>query len=219
MDNNNGNSKYKGEILCYDTPKYVEPNNADKNKLIANVSQFPIGFIKQTKSNEFIIKSDNMIFPGFCIFFGGSLFFIIFIVLFFITKRAQESLETKIFLAIFFGMFICIGLAMILSSKLLTKIILTDNYIQIRKYHVLFCRNSNKIYNYINIKSCHLDIKTSIDQDGDVQKNINVECLDIFNKKKSLFNYSIIGSLEQAEYFVNLLNDFINKNKNMTIIS
>ena len=103
MDNN---SKYKVEIPCYDTPKYFEPNNADKNKLIINVSQFPIGCIKQTKSNEFKIIHDNLICPGFAIFFGGSLFFIIFIYLFFITKRAQESLGTEIFLTILWNVYL-----------------------------------------------------------------------------------------------------------------
>jgi len=68
MDNDNSNSKDKIEIPCYDNTKYAEPNNADKNKLITDLSQFPIGYIKQTKSNEFIIKNENFIFPGFLVF-------------------------------------------------------------------------------------------------------------------------------------------------------
>ncbi len=72
MDTCDGNYKY--EIPCYDTPKYVEPNTNDKYKFITNVSQLHNRCIKQPKSNEFIIKLDNMICPG-CIFFFSDLFF------------------------------------------------------------------------------------------------------------------------------------------------
>jgi len=139
--------------------------------------------------------------------------------MFFITKRAGDGFGTEIFLMIFIGMFICVGLALILKSKLFTKIILTDNYIQVIKYHVLFSKNSNEIYNFINIKSFYLDINTSIEQDGDEQKNINLVCLDIFNKKKYLFYYFTTGSIEQDEFIVNVLNDYTNKIKNKATIS
>jgi len=108
---------------------------------------------------------------------------------------------------------------MILGSKLSTKVILTDSYIQISKYYVLCCRNSNKIYNYINIKSFHLNIKTTIDVDGGKNNNINIIYLDISNKENCLFNYDTYGSTEEAEYFVYVANDFINKNRNMITIS
>ena len=83
MDNDNSNSKDKIEIPCYDNTKYAEPNNADKNKLITDLSQFPIGYIKQTKSNEFIIKNENFIFPRIFSFFGGSIFSSLYLYVFY----------------------------------------------------------------------------------------------------------------------------------------
>ena len=113
--------------------------------------------------------------------------------MFFITKRAGDGFGTEIFLMIFIGMFICVGLALILKSKLFTKIILTDNYIQVIKYHVLFCKNSNEIYNFINIKSFYLDINTSIEQDGDEQKNINLGAWIFLIKRNICFIILLLG--------------------------
>ena len=111
----------------------------------------------------------------------------------------------------------CFGLFLILNSKLKKKVILTEDYIQIKTFYLLCCRNNSEIYQYINIKSFQVEVEKKYDEDGGEQTYTNIVCLDNFNKKKYLFYF--YRYLKEANYFVNVVNDFINKKKNMITIS
>ena len=65
----------------------------------------------------------------------------------------------------------------------------------------------------MNINSFQVDTQESGDQKG---KDYNIVYLDIYNKKNRLFDHNF--ELEEAEYFVYVVNGFINKKKNMVAI-
>ena len=96
------------------------------------------------------------------------------------------------------------------------NIIFTEDYVQIKTCYILFCHNKDKIYNYSNIKCFQLDKGTKRDEDGE-RIIINIVYLDNFNKKNYIFVQNF--GLEEAEYFIFLANNFINKKNNMIAIS
>ncbi len=49
--------------------------------------------------------------------------------------------------------------------KIRQKVILTEDYIQIKTFYILPCLNKNEIYNYMNLKKFKVEKVTS--QDGD----------------------------------------------------
>ena len=115
------------------------------------------------------------------------------------------------------GPLTCILLWISLTSIINLKIILRDDSIQIQTFYILSCLNKNEIYNYIDIKSFQVEIKSTTDSEGDTHKHIDIIYLDTFNQKKYLFSNGF--DLEEAEYLVYVANDFINKRLNMIIIS
>ena len=111
----------------------------------------------------------------------------------------------------------CIGISFILNSKLKKKVILTEDCIQIKTFYLLCCRNNSEIYQYINIKSFQVEVEKKDDGDGGEITYTNIVCLDNFNKKNYLIYFNFY--LEEATYFVNVVNDFISKKKDMIAIS
>ena len=97
------------------------------------------------------------------------------------------------------------------------KVILTEDNIQIKTYYLFFCFNSNKIYDYINLKGFQIDTIEANGEEGTVKKDYNIICIDNSNEKMRFFEHNF--ELEEAEYFVYVVNDFINKKKNLAIIS
>ncbi len=69
----------------------------------------------------------------------------------------------------------------------------------------------------MNIKSFQVEKEKVKYEDGDVV-HYHIICLDISNQKKYIIMYNSFD-LEEAEYFVYVVNDFINKKKNMITIS
>jgi len=208
MDNNN---YYNYETPYYGTPEYVEPSNNEKYKSITNISQLSNHYIKQPKSNEFIIGC-GCEFWGlllFCLtgcgFFTGLIFILIY------DKSDNKSTGAIIFGIIFTGFLFGIALRGILTYRIRQKVILTEDYIQIKAYYILCCLNKNEIHNYMNIKNFQVDKKTERNSEGDEIKINYIVCMDIFNKKNYFFDKNF--SLEEAEYFVYIVNDFINKKK------
>ena len=80
---------------------------------------------------------------------------------------------------------------------------MTEEYIEIKSYYLFFCFDNNKKYEYINIKGFQVD-------NG---KDYRIVLLDNSNEKIRLFNHKF--ELEEAEYFVYVVNDLINKKKNL----
>ncbi len=181
MDNNN---YYKYVKPYYETPEYVEPSNNEKYKSITNISQLSNHYIRQPKSNEFIIGFDDefwcLLF--FCLvecgFFTGLIFILIY------DKNDNKSIGAIIFGIIFTGFQFVIILWGILTSIIRQKFIITDDYIQIKAYYILCCLNKNEIHNYMNIKNFQVDIQTKRNSDGDEIKINYIVCMDIFNKMK-----------------------------------
>ena len=79
------------------------------------------------------------------------------------------------------GIWIVLFFLIIFRLAIKQKVILEEYYIQIRAFYILCCLNKNSLYNYINIKSCKVDIETKRDSDGDEIKTFYILCLDIFN--------------------------------------
>ena len=216
MDNNN-NDYYKYETQHYETPECVEPSNNEKYKSITNISQLSNYYIKQPKSNIFIIRCQNDFQALLLISLIGCASFIGLILLLIYDKSGENSTVGIIIGIIFSGFISGIVLCATLTFIIKQKVILTEDYIQIISYYILCCLNKNEIHNYMNINNFQVDIQTSRDSEGEEIKTNHIVCLDIFNKKKYFFKNNF--SLEEAEYFVYIVNDFINKKKNMITIS
>ena len=222
MDNENNNIYYKYEKNDYIAPENSDSIIADKNKNEVNISKLSYGYIKQPKSNEFIIKCKNSILSGlgFCaisIFFAGVTTYAAIY-----GKRDENQSEFGVItgtiiwdiLMLILNIF---GISLILKSKLKKKFILTEDYIQIKTFYLLCCRNNSEIYQYINIKSFQVEVEKKDDGDGGEITYTNIVCLDNFNKKNYLIYFNFY--LEEATYFVNVVNDFISKKKDMIAIS
>ena len=207
MDNNYYN---------YKTPYYDTPN-ADKYQYITNVSQIRNYYIKQLNSNEFIIKCNNAFWGILAFFLSAIVFLTIFILVLLYDKSENNSKGGAIFGIAFSGFLTVIGLFSFLGYRIRHKIILTENYIQIKAFHIFWCANSTKNYNYNDIKCFEVDIEKEKDDDGVEQtKNIDIIYWNNSNEKKYLFDHNF--ELEEAEYFVYFVNNFINKRNNgMTI--
>jgi hypothetical protein len=208
------NNYYNYETPYFDKPGFAELNRAyNKYKNITNVSQLSNYYIKQPNSNEFIIKCNNLfwgISAGLLIssgFLAGLICILIF------DDSKNQNTGGIIFGICFSGFLACINLFGFLLIPLREKVILTENYIQIKSYRILCCFNSDKVYEYININSFQVDTQESSDKKG---KDYNIVYLDIYNKKNRLFDHNF--ELEEAEYFVYVVNGFINKKKNMVAI-
>ena len=216
MDNNN-NDYYKYETPHYETPECVEASNNEKYKSITNISQLSNYYIKQPKSNIFIVRGQNEFWGLLLISLIGCASFIGLILLLIYDKSGENSTVGIIIGIIFSGFISGIVLCFTLTFIIKQKVILTEDYIQVRSYYILCCLNKNEIHNYMNINNFQVDIQTSRDSEGEEIKTNHIVCLDIFNKKKYFFQNNF--SLEEAEYFVYIVNDFINKKKNMITIS
>ena len=134
----------------------------------------------------------------------------------------SENLDTVCYVVFIIFIVVFGGLALVncydlFTLKISQKIILTEDYIQIQAFYILFCLNKNEIYNYMNIKSFQVEKEKVKYEDRDVV-HYHIICLDIFNQKKNILIYNCFG-LEEAEYFVYVVNGFINKKKNMITIS
>jgi len=217
MDNGDNNNYYKLETPNCDTPEYLETKSDDKYKNITNISQLSTIYLTQPKPNEFIAKSseDFIIWIFFFVITSIGLFGILYILLF--ERSGIDSLLVFIITFIFLLLFNCCSLNLFLFSRLRQNIIFTEDYVQIKTNYVLYCHNWDKIYNYSNIKCFQLDKRTIKDEDGE-RTIINIICLDSFNRKNYLFFDQVFG-LEEAEYFVFVANNFINKKNNMITIS
>ena len=197
------NIYYNSETPYYDTP------NPDKFESITNISQIPNHYIKQPNSNEFIIKCDKN-FWGSLITFLTTSGIIALLICCLIYDWGEYSYGGVIFAICFFGLFACLGLVLCLCYTIREKVILTEDYIQITNYHILFCLNRNKIYNYKYIKSFEVDIR-EVDEGGDLVRKIFIACLDNSIDKNYFFAHDF--ELEDAQYFVYVVNGFINKKK------
>ena len=198
------NIYYNSETPYYDTP------NSDKYESITNVSQLPNYYIKQPNSNEFIIKCNNS-FWGILAFFLTSIIFLTILICVIIYDFGEYSFGGVIFGICFTGFLACMGLFGFLCFIVKQRIILTDDYIQIKNYHILCCINSNKIYNFIDIKSFEVDIVKENIEGEVVTKAINIICWNNSDEKKYFFDNNF--GLEEAEYFVYVVNGFINRKK------
>ena len=195
---------YNSETPYYDTP------NADKYESITNVSQLPNYYIKQPNSNEFIIKCNNTFFV-ILLFFLGSIGFLTILIYALIYDIGVHSYGGVIFGICLTGFFACMGLYGFLCYIVKQKIILTEDYIQIKNYHILCCINSNKKYNYIDIKSFEVDIVKENVEGNIVTKGYNINCCYNSDEKECFFDHNF--GLEEAEYFVYVVNGFINRKK------
>ena len=193
MDNNYYN---------YETPYYDTPN-ANKFENISNISQLPNYYIKQPNSNEFIIKCNNLFWLILLFFFGSSGFLALLICVL-IFDFGEYTSGGVGFGICFLGFLACIGLYGCLSYTIRQKVILTEDQIQIKNYHILCCINSNKIYNYTDIQGFQVDIVKG-------KNNIRIIWYDNINEKECCFDHNF--GLEEAQYFVYVVNGFIKKNK------
>ena len=103
------------------------------------------------------------------------------------------------------------SLVAFLAFKVRQRVILREDYIQIRTFRILFCFISNKKYYYINLNNFQVDIKQKGTKNND--NEVNIKCYDINGKDITLFDHNF--ELEEAEYFVYVANSFINQKKNM----
>ena len=102
MENNNNYYKYE-------TPELVEPNNNEKYKGITNVSQLSNQYIKQPKSNEFIIKSQSDFLGLLIIFIASSIFSTVLICVLIFDRSGVESIVGMIIAIVFTGFLTCIS--------------------------------------------------------------------------------------------------------------
>ena len=129
-----------------------------------------------------------------------------------IDESKTKNTGGLIFAICFLGILFLVGLFSFLFTPIRHKVFLTENYIQIKVYRILCCFNSDKTYDYININNFQVDINQK--KGGSVT---NIAYLDIYNKKNILFDHDFES--EEAEYFVYVVNGFINKKKNMMVLS
>ena len=202
--------------MSFETPFYDKPESgpksADKYKNITNISQLSNHYIEQLNSNEFIIKCNNTFWSIIVFLFGTSCFLTIMICILLLDESKNKNTGGLIFAICFLGILFLVGLFSFLFTPIRHKVFLTENYIQIKVYRILCCFNSDKTYDYININNFQVDINEK--KNG---KDINIVYLDIYNKKKRLFDHNFES--EEAEYFVYVVNGFINKKKNMMVLS
>ena len=107
------------------------------------------------------------------------------------------------------GLCILINLIFILIYPIRQKVILLEEYFKIITYHLLCCYKKNKIYSYSNIK--YFQVASSYGQKDNEFNNIYY--LDINDLKKIFFPHNF--EKEEAEYFVYVINGYINKKKNI----
>ena len=193
----------------YETP-YNDTLYDNKFESITNVSQLPNYYIKQPNLNEFIIKCNNLFWGIFAFFLGSSGFLSLFICVIIFDIGQYSSGGIKIGIG-FSGFLSFIGLISFLCFTIRQKVILTDDYIQIKNYHILCCINSNKKYNYIDIKGFKVNIVKENQEGREVTKNIEIICYDNSNEEKYFFAHNF--ELEEAEYFVYVVNGFIKTTK------
>ena len=116
-----------------------------------------------------------------------------------------------IFGIILLGSLACFGLYGFLFSIVRQKVILTADYIQVKSYYILCFLNRSKIFNYIDIKSFQVD--TILEElDSGTRDNRKIVCYDNSNKKENVFDIYNFG-LEEAEYLVYVVNEYIKKKK------
>jgi len=213
MDNGNGNNNnyYKYETPYYETPELIDPNNNEKYKSITNISQLSNHYIKQPKPNEFIIKYDSDFWVLVFLFLIGSGFFFILIWILIYGDSENKSYIGIILCMGIVGTIACICLCGILTYKIRQKIILTEDYIQKKTYYLLCCLNKNETYNYKNIKNFQVDIQTKKNSEGDETKSNYIVFLDVYNNENYFFGHNF--NLEEAEYFIYVVNNFINNRK------
>ena len=213
MVNVENNNNYNSKIPYYnDTLTYEEPNNVDnfdKYKSITNISQLRNYYIKQPNANEFIIKCECgfwfLMIPLFILIFSISIY--IYALIF--DKESINDMKGIIILILVLGFLILINLIVILLYPIRKKVILFEEYFKIITYHLLCCYKKNKIYSYMNIK--YFQVKTLIIP---FNKEINIIFyFDINNRKKQFFPHNF--KKEEAEYFVYIINGYINKKKNI----
>ena len=200
------------ETPFYDKPENAGPKSADKYKNITNISQLSNHYIEQLNSNEFIIKCNNTFWSIIVFLFGTSCFLTIMICILLLDESKNKNTGGLIFAICFLGILFLVGLFSFLFTPIRHKVFLTENYIQIKVYRILCCFNSDKTYDYININNFQVDINQK--KGGSVT---NIAYLDIYNKKNILFDHDFES--EEAEYFVYVVNGFINKKKNMMVLS
>ena len=88
---------------------------------------------------------------GFAFFIG--------LILLLIYDKIDEDSKIGIIIGIIFSGFISgIVLCFTLTFIIKQKVILTEDYIQIRSYYILCCLNKNEIHNYMNINNFQVDI-------------------------------------------------------------
>ena len=193
MDNNYYN---------YETP-YYDTQRVDKYKNITNVSQVRNYYITQPSSNEFIIKCNKVIWALFAFFLISSGFLTLLICLTIFDLGGETDTVGMIIGFAFTGFLVLFAIRGLSQSIIRQKVILTEEYIEIKSYYLFFCFDNNKKYEYINIKGFQVD-------NG---KDYRIVLLDDSNEKIRLFNHKF--ELEEAEYFVYVVNDLINKKKNL----
>ena len=200
----------------YETPYYDTPND-DKYINITNVSQVRNYYIKQPSSNEFIFKCNKVIW-GVLAFFLLSSGFLSLLICIAIFDFGGESNPVGLIIGIAFTGFLTVFSIFSLFFVIIRqKVILTEYNIQIKTYYLFFCFNSNKIYEYINIKGFQVDTIETNGEKGTVKKDYKIICIDNSNEKMLFFEHNF--ELEEAEYFVYVVNDFINKKKNLPTLS
>ena len=203
-DNGNNNNYYKYETPYYETPELIDPNNNEKYKSITNISQLSNHYIKQPKPNEFIIKcgSEFWVIVFLFLIASGFIFILIWILIY-------DNSENKSYIGMALeGTIACIFLKAILTYKIRQKVILTEDCIQKKTYYLLCCLNKNETYNYKNIKNFQVDIQTKKNSEGDETKSNYIVFLDAYNNMHFFFGHNF--NLEEAEYFIYVVNNFIN---------
>ena len=160
MDNDNNNSYYKYETPNNETPELFEPNINEKFKNITNISQLFNHYIKQLKPNEFSIRcrTDLVFFFSISTLIGIAVFSVLIWVLNKFENIDVGFIMVIIFIVVFGGVacFSCYGL---LTFEIRQKVILAEDYIQIKTFYILCCLNKNEILNYMNLKSFQVEKK------------------------------------------------------------
>ena len=200
----------------YETPYYDTPND-DKYINITNVSQVRNYYIKQPSSNEFIFKCNKVIWGVLAFFLLSSGFLSLLICIAIFDFGGESNPVGLIFGIAFTGFLTVFSIFSLFFVIIRQKVILTEYNIQIKTYYLFFCFNSNKIYEYINIKGFQVDTIETNGEKRTVKKDYKIICIDNSNEKMLFFEHNF--ELEEAEYFVYVVNDFINKKKNLPTLS
>jgi len=138
MDNNYYN---------YETANY-DAQSVDKYKNITNVSQVRNYYIMQPSSNEFIFKCNKVIWGLFGFFLMSSGILTLLICLTIFDLGGQIYIGGMIIGFAFAGFLVVLAIRGLSQSIIRQKVILTDEYIEIKSYYLLFCFDSNKKYDY-----------------------------------------------------------------------